>query len=347
MGNSKVIFGNETLIDLTGDTVTPDTLLAGTTAHNRSGEQIVGTATVPEELDDLTDVTITSPAEGDLLQRNGNGEWVNSAVIPQKVAGLQETGCVNLFDNKVSSQVVGGVTFVANGDKSVTLHGTSTENIIIPLNTDFSLPVGRNLIWSSGKSLLPSNVYLTIKTGTGSGSSGDTVASCDNRAYAIPFTVPNVGAFHTYLWIGSGVTFNNYTIYPMASYFYTGYQPYSMTNRELTERVALNEYSMSWATGISQVAANIKPIAKFGPIVLINVSIQGAVGSMNNWITLGTLPADCIPKDYKTINGRFSNSNDGSGFEVQILNTGLLRMNCKSRAVIATDTVIIYGSFWI
>lgn len=237
MGNSKVIFGNETLIDLTGDTVTPDTLLAGTTAHNRSGNQIVGTATVPDTLDDLTDVELTSPAEGDLLQRNGNGEWVNSAVIPQKVAGLQETGCVNLFDNKVSSQVVGGVTFVANGDKSVTLHGTSTENIIIPLNTDFSLPVGRNLIWSSGKSLLPSNVYLTIKTGTGSGSSGDTVASCDNRAYAIPFTVPNVGAFHTYLWIGSGVTFNNYTIYPMASYFYTGYQPYSMTNRELTEVV--------------------------------------------------------------------------------------------------------------
>lgn len=91
MGNSKVIFGNETLIDLTGDTVTPDTLLAGTTAHNRSGEQIVGTATVPEELGDLTDVTLTSPAEGDLLQRDGNGKWVNSAKIPQKVAELQNT----------------------------------------------------------------------------------------------------------------------------------------------------------------------------------------------------------------------------------------------------------------
>jgi len=43
MGNSKIILGNETLIDLTSDTVTPDTLLAGTTAHNRSGNQVTGT----------------------------------------------------------------------------------------------------------------------------------------------------------------------------------------------------------------------------------------------------------------------------------------------------------------
>jgi len=43
MGNSKIILGNETLIDLTSDTVTPDTLLAGTTAHDRSGNQVTGT----------------------------------------------------------------------------------------------------------------------------------------------------------------------------------------------------------------------------------------------------------------------------------------------------------------
>lgn len=43
MGNSKVIFGNETLIDLTGDTVEANKLLAGETAHNRSGNQVTGT----------------------------------------------------------------------------------------------------------------------------------------------------------------------------------------------------------------------------------------------------------------------------------------------------------------
>lgn len=41
---SKVIYNSETLIDLTQDTVTPDTLVSGVTAHNSAGQQIAGTA---------------------------------------------------------------------------------------------------------------------------------------------------------------------------------------------------------------------------------------------------------------------------------------------------------------
>lgn len=40
---SKVVLGGETLIDLTADTITPDKLLLGVTAHNAKGELIVGT----------------------------------------------------------------------------------------------------------------------------------------------------------------------------------------------------------------------------------------------------------------------------------------------------------------
>lgn len=43
MGNSKINFGDETLIDLTEDTVTPEALLAGVTAHNAAGDPIEGT----------------------------------------------------------------------------------------------------------------------------------------------------------------------------------------------------------------------------------------------------------------------------------------------------------------
>lgn len=43
MAISKVIFGQNTLIDLTGDTVTPETLAIGQTAHKSDGTQIVGT----------------------------------------------------------------------------------------------------------------------------------------------------------------------------------------------------------------------------------------------------------------------------------------------------------------
>lgn len=43
MGVNKVEYGGIVLIDLTGDTVTEDTLTKGITAHNAKGEQIVGT----------------------------------------------------------------------------------------------------------------------------------------------------------------------------------------------------------------------------------------------------------------------------------------------------------------
>ena len=42
---NKVIYNGDTLIDLTGDTVVPDKLLQGYTAHDASGAPIVGTAT--------------------------------------------------------------------------------------------------------------------------------------------------------------------------------------------------------------------------------------------------------------------------------------------------------------
>lgn len=42
MAYNKIQYGNETLIDLTGDTVTPETLVQGRTATAANGEKIVG-----------------------------------------------------------------------------------------------------------------------------------------------------------------------------------------------------------------------------------------------------------------------------------------------------------------
>lgn len=42
---NKVIYGDQTLIDLTGDTVSKEKLLSGTTAHDKSGAKISGTCT--------------------------------------------------------------------------------------------------------------------------------------------------------------------------------------------------------------------------------------------------------------------------------------------------------------
>lgn len=48
---SKVVYGEEVLIDLTEDTVTPETLKKGFTAHDKSGAKIIGTM---EDGDDVS-----------------------------------------------------------------------------------------------------------------------------------------------------------------------------------------------------------------------------------------------------------------------------------------------------
>lgn len=48
MANNKVQLADGTvLVDLTEDTVTPQTMLSGATAHDKSGTQITGTVIVP------------------------------------------------------------------------------------------------------------------------------------------------------------------------------------------------------------------------------------------------------------------------------------------------------------
>ena len=61
MANSKIIYFGQTLIDLTQDTVQPDKLLAGYTAHNAAGEIITGTCDFDVNSQDAT------AAAGELL----------------------------------------------------------------------------------------------------------------------------------------------------------------------------------------------------------------------------------------------------------------------------------------
>lgn len=56
MAISKVIYGGNTLIDLTNDTVKPDKILNGYTAHGADGEPITGTCPYDADTKDATAV---------------------------------------------------------------------------------------------------------------------------------------------------------------------------------------------------------------------------------------------------------------------------------------------------
>lgn len=73
MAINKVIYGGETLIDLTGDTVTADKMLAGVTAHDKSGTVITGAC--PYDVDS-TDATVS---QAEIL--NGKTAYARGAKV--------------------------------------------------------------------------------------------------------------------------------------------------------------------------------------------------------------------------------------------------------------------------
>ena len=87
MGVSKVIYGGQTLIDLTADTVTKDKLLKGYIAHGANGEKITGTCTFDADTQDAT-ATDAEILSGKTAYNKGNkitGAMKNNGAVAGKI----------------------------------------------------------------------------------------------------------------------------------------------------------------------------------------------------------------------------------------------------------------------
>lgn len=179
MAFNKVIYEGETLIDLTGDTVTPDTLMVGATAHAANGEVISGTATGGSDLylynegeENLTQVSHNAvndeggeneldPTAVNITtgrssftngQKNRNGAYFSivtgqNNALPRLFAQTLPDGTVVKKWRSSSSNVVGGTgNFVTSGN-GVT-GGNTNQNA-----GGGSLVVGeKNQEWTTGSS---------------------------------------------------------------------------------------------------------------------------------------------------------------------------------------------------
>lgn len=88
MPTSKVIFGGEVLIDLTGDTVNRDKLLKGYTAHGADGELITGTCEYDANTQDAT-ATAAEILANKTAYNKGNkiiGEMKNNGAVAGKIS---------------------------------------------------------------------------------------------------------------------------------------------------------------------------------------------------------------------------------------------------------------------
>lgn len=92
MAVNKVIYGGNVLIDLTADTIAPDQLKVGVTAHDKSGAIITGTCTHDV---DSTDATVAAGEilEGKTAYARGakvTGTMKNNGAINEKISAVAQ-----------------------------------------------------------------------------------------------------------------------------------------------------------------------------------------------------------------------------------------------------------------
>ena len=184
MGVNKVVVNGETKLDLTGDTVTPEVLKAGYTAHGSNGELIVGT------------LGLTS---GIPVTFSGNPVVATDTIADQPFAGLKVYGkstqtISQLLPLTETSYSANGLTATLQDDGSLIVNGTPgssfTNLIYIPLSLspgDYYISGGEN---TSGHVV----AFIEIKKSTGTNYFANQSFSVDGTETSIVFMLQSTFA---------------------------------------------------------------------------------------------------------------------------------------------------------
>lgn len=114
--------GEQVLVDLTGDSVTPETLAEGVTAHDKSGKAIVGTMTAGGNGSGGEDVTAETTAYTEKLEALETAITALEAELEGKASG---GGNVEAWTGTISAMHIGMEFTVHYTDETLT-HRTAT-----------------------------------------------------------------------------------------------------------------------------------------------------------------------------------------------------------------------------
>lgn len=215
-----------------------------------------------------TNIELSDKVTEQIKALQGSADLVN-ADLQKEVTTRAALGAHNLLNHIATTQVIDGVTFTVNADKSITVNGTNNTDNDATFALESRLPSYPNQVsklYSNGDYILD---------GCPNGGSVETffmyVASTKNNSYyeygidtgnGLAFTIngDDYNADSAYLGIGitigAHVTINNLTFYPMirlATDTDPTYKPHAMTNRDITQALA-GEVILS--SSYTSVAAN-------------------------------------------------------------------------------------------
>lgn len=168
------------------------------------------------KLPDLTDKVLLSDI-------NANMQALDSV--------LQDNARKNLLQNTATSQTLYGVTYTVNDDGSITCNGTATDWATLNINI-FTLQAGEYVL-SGGAVGTTSTPYMTIRD-----YSTDQIL-IDNGGGKTLLSLSEDTEIRVTLATAPNVTVTDYTAYPMirkAEITDDTYEPYYMSNKELTEK---------------------------------------------------------------------------------------------------------------
>ena len=177
----------------------------------------------------------TADVDADISSTSTNP--VQNKVIQAPLARLVDAGAKNFLEVTATSKTINGVSFTVNENKTITVDGTATDNIVFFVNTDIPASMLRSGKFTGCPANGSGNTYLMILEQNSTPFSGiayDYGSGCD-----LSYT-GNINA-DCYIQIKSGVTVNNLVFKPMIctteDYAISQeFVPYSLDNLTLTKR---------------------------------------------------------------------------------------------------------------
>lgn len=180
---NKLVVGNDVKFDLTGDTVAPNTLLTGTTAHDKTGAQITGTCSYDSDTSDATVAVAeilkdkTAYARGSkivgTMPNNGAKNYTISDLNDQTISlGFYDGSGKIIFDSTEKAKII--PANIKNGVSILGVQGTMTgqEDLKVQSKTVAPTFTAQTILPDSGFDYLSQVVVSAISVTESENSAG-------------------------------------------------------------------------------------------------------------------------------------------------------------------------------